>query len=43
MPEVELPNHKELHEFYFAIVAAILGALFALNGFFMIIPVPLFH
>ena len=29
--------------FYFAIVVAALGALFALNGFFMIFPIPLFH
>jgi hypothetical protein len=29
--------------FYFAIIAAILGALFALNGFFLIVQVPLFH
>jgi hypothetical protein len=33
MSEVEPPNSKEIHQFYFAIVAAILGALFALNGF----------
>jgi ABC-type multidrug transport system fused ATPase/permease subunit len=29
--------------FYFAIAAAILGAFFALNGFFLIVQVPLFH
>jgi ABC-type multidrug transport system fused ATPase/permease subunit len=29
--------------FYFAIVAAILGAFFALNGFFLIVQIPLFH
>jgi hypothetical protein len=29
--------------FYFGIAAAILGAFFALNGFFLIVQVPLFH
>jgi hypothetical protein len=29
--------------FYFAIVSASLGALFALNGFFLIFRIPLFH
>jgi hypothetical protein len=29
--------------FYFACGAALLGALFALNGFFLIVPIPLFH
>lgn len=29
--------------FYFAGVMAFLGALFALNGFFLILPIPLFH
>lgn len=29
--------------FYFAIVAAILGAFFALNGFLLIVPIPFFH
>ena len=29
--------------FSFAVGAAVLGVLFALNGFFMILPIPLFH
>lgn len=29
--------------FSFAVGSAVLGALFALNGFFMILPIPLFH
>ena len=29
--------------FYFAILAAILGAFFVLNGFFLIVPIPFFH
>jgi Flp pilus assembly protein protease CpaA len=29
--------------FYFALVVAVLGAFFTLNGFFMIFPIPLFH
>jgi hypothetical protein len=33
MSEVELSNAKEFHQFYFAIVAAILGGFFALNSF----------
>ncbi len=29
--------------FYFALVSAILGTLFALNGFFLIVQIPFFH
>ena len=29
--------------FYFALVVAVLGAFFTLNGFLMILPIPLFH